>query len=156
MDLPRLAARHRGHTTWVFSQSEYSVWKHDRTFGICAALSAEWITHHAQDRNLVESLGGGGLAPLNLGKLREIATLHRTASHADEQRKQLGYRLEMHGVVGLNTSRSVSVHSHRHGRTVAQAQSVSAAAKSISTGTIPNIENDIAEACGSSGPPTPA
>lgn len=109
-----ICAKHKGVCTWGFSQTDFIVMKNifsdSRTrFGICAALSAHWIKHHAHEGSLANLLGGGGVGPLNIGKLKEIKVLHSTVSGEDggAQAAHLEMWLRMNDVLSLGKSRTV-------------------------------------------------
>jgi Yersinia/Haemophilus virulence surface antigen len=145
MNVATLAKSLNGYATWTFSQGDLAVWRHYRTMGICAALSAHWIKHHANDGSLANVLGGGGVGPLKVGTLKEIALLHRTVSTTgDEQRENLKLWLQMHDIISLNTSHRVTVTNHRLNRDVVQAQSRTS--EVLASGSFPNIENDLVTA----------
>ncbi len=103
---------HNGVTTWGFSQSDLSVVYHifsnpATRWGICAALSAYWIERHAHDGSLANELGGGGVGPLKVGKIKEIAMLHGHVSmrgDRSDQHRDLGLWLKMHDLLPLHGS----------------------------------------------------
>ena len=145
MNVDRIASTHKGHATWTFSQSDLLVWRHYRTFGICAALSAEWIRYHAHDGSLANVLGGGGVGPLNVGKLKEIALLHKTASDVPgSQRRESELCVQMHDVLSLNASGNKTFFNSRTQQDQTTASAVPAAIQQ--GGGAPNIENDIVAA----------
>lgn len=126
MSVAALARGYQGVATWQFSQSNFGTWIHYRTMGICAGLSAEWIRYHAEGDSLANHLGSGGVGRLNTGMVREIHSLHETASAGTAQATQLGLWLRMHDIVELQRSYSVTTYSNRLGRDVWRASSVSA------------------------------
>ena len=115
MNLAQLATSNNGHVTWAFSQSRFNTWRHYRTFGICAALSAHWIKEHAHGGSLANILGSGGIGGLNVAKLKEIALLHGHVSNGDggSQASDLGLWLKMNDVLPLAKSRTVEIDSFR-------------------------------------------
>ena len=103
-----------GVPTWKFSQTDFAVWRRifgdpATRYGICAALSAHWIKHHAHGGALANELGGGGVGELNVRKLNEIAWHHANESRGDGdyQRSRLGQWLQHNKLVPLQTSRSI-------------------------------------------------
>jgi len=106
----QLCLKHGGQATWAFSQRSFSVlrrlFSNPKTrWGICAGLSAHWITNHAKDGTLATLLGGGGVGSLNETKLREIADLHSHVSQGDgeQQTIAIGEWLESQGIVPVQT-----------------------------------------------------
>ena len=110
MNVDEHAKSNRGFKTWGFSQSDLLVWRHYRTMGICAALSAHWIKYHAHEDSLANHLGGGGVGPLNVGKLKEIARDHNNLSTMKgiSQRDNLELWLQMHGIKTRQQSRMMT------------------------------------------------
>jgi hypothetical protein len=146
VEVANLARAQKGHATWTFSQSDFSVWRYYRTFGICAALSAEWIRYHAAGDSLANHLGGGGVGPLNVKRLKEIALLHGTVSNTGgaAQDRQLELFLQMHDILGLGASKVIKYFNSRAQKDMTRAATAPAAVDV--TGGAPNIDNDIVHA----------
>ncbi|MGL6161658.1 YopT-type cysteine protease domain-containing protein [Microbulbifer sp.] len=106
MNVKRLAESHHGYQQWSFSQAHMSTWIHYRNMGICASLVAHWIRDHANGDSLVNELGSGGVGPLNIKKLREIAHDQRKwRTHGEfSQHERISLWLSHYGIDDLRTS----------------------------------------------------
>jgi hypothetical protein len=125
VDVGAIARQHGGVATWGFSQTDMSVlmriFSDARTrWGICAALSANWIKYHAHGDSLANHLGGGGVGRLNTRKLSEIKALHAYVSPTTggQQSSDLGVWLQMHGVLSKYSSRKIDYTQHKKGKSI--------------------------------------
>ena len=147
MSISTQAAQHNGVCTWGFSQANFSTWKHYRTSGICAALSAHWIKYHADDDSLANHLGSGGMGNLVVTKLKEIAKDHKDMSKKGaEQKDNIERWLHNHGIRTLHKNLVKSFPINRNGETKMTSKASSYAKEEMETGGCPNIENDIVNA----------
>jgi YopT peptidase len=150
VNVANYAAEHRGRKTWGFSQSDLLVWVHYRTWGICAALAAQWIRYHAHEDSLANYLGGGGVGPLNVAKLKEIALDHKIASDSEDstQAEMLQLWLKGHGIYPLARSFAVKTGGKRltPGHQPARDMDPKSEAGADSLDLCPNIEHDIVNA----------
>lgn len=144
MSVDSIARKHNGIKTWGFSQSDFMVWVHYRTMGICAALSAHWIKYHAQEDSLPAHLKGDkALGPLNVSLLKQIAQDHKQLTElSGGQADNIELWLQMHGVKTIN--RSLMVRKYARGGDIMVPGS--RAHEQSAMGNCPNIENDIVNA----------
>lgn len=145
MSIDKIAIKHHGVKTWGFSQSDFLVWVHYRTWGICAALAAHWIKYHAQEDSLPAHLKGDkAQGPLNVGMLKQIALDHQTfsAKGGGAQADKIERWLDTNGIKTMNSSRMVKKWA-KDGDIMAPG---SRPYGQMDTGTLPDIENDIVKA----------
>lgn len=144
MNVESIAKKYNGIKTWGFSQSDFLVWAHYRTTGICAALSAHWIKYHAHEDSLPAHLRGDGtLGSLNVGLLKKIANDHKQLTElGGGQSENIELWLQMHDVLPIR--RSLMVKKYAKGGDIKVAGS--RPHEQSAMGTCPNIENDIVNA----------